>query len=161
MNPHEVYAKTDKGRDEIQSRQYKLASAHRMLLIMIDGKTKAGDILKQTAQTGVSTETMDELLAQGFIALQRSAPAPSAAQPAAAAQSDEGANRFPEARKFMNDTVVNAAGLKSFMITLKLEKAETLQDLRDIFHDYRTLIEKGSGKTEAESIIKRAKELIW
>jgi hypothetical protein len=160
MNPGEVYAKTDKGREEIQSRQYKLASAHRMLLIMIDGKTKAGDILKQTAQTGVTTETLDQLLAQGFIALQGSAPAASAAQPASEARDDAGPNRFSEARKFMNETAVNAGGLKSFMITLKLEKAESVQDLKNLFHDYRTLIEKGTGKSEAEIIIKRAKELV-
>jgi predicted membrane GTPase involved in stress response len=134
MRPEDIYVKTDQGREEIKTRQRKLSSSLRTLLIMIDGKTKAADIIKQTAQMGITAETMDQLLAQGFIAVQQISPAAIAEQLASSqASHDLEQKRFSDACHFMNETVVNASGLKSFMFTLKLEKCTNLRDLRELF----------------------------
>jgi hypothetical protein len=161
MGPDDIYVKTDQGREEIQTRQRKLAPTLRTLLIMIDGKTRAADIIKQTAQLGVTAETMDQLLAQKFITVQQISPATRAEQLASSqASHDLEHKRFSDACQFMNETVVNASGLKSFMFTLKLEKCTNLRDLRDLFPAYSKLIEKGSGGFEAEVMIKRVQELL-
>jgi len=161
MGTDDVYMKSDKGREEIQTRKYKLGPSLRTLLIMIDGKMKAVDIIKQTKQMGISAEMMDQLVEQGFIALQQTSPEAKAEQLASSqATHDLEQKRFADACQFMNETVVNASGLKSFMFTLKLEKCTNLRDLREIVPEYSKLMEKASGGFEAEVMIKRVKELL-
>lgn len=162
MNPLEIYVKTEKGREEIQTRKNQLPPTLRSLLIMIDGRSSAGEILKQVAPMGITPDALEELILQEFIALDRPAPA---AQPAPVEQDSAvdalpDSQRFLAARQFMTDTVVNAMGLRSFMFTLKLEKAETLQGLRSLIPEYTKLMEKGTGHLEAEVLVRRALELI-
>jgi hypothetical protein len=165
MNPLEIYVKTDKGREEIQTRKSQLPAGLRTLLIMIDGKSSAGEILKQVAPMGIGPDALEQLIGQGFIALDRPAPAAAAAPPAAGAvdSATDGlpdSERFVAARQYMTDTVVNAMGLRSFMFTMKLEKAETLVDLRGLLPDYTKMMEKGTGKMEAEVLVRQARELL-
>lgn len=162
MNPLEVYVKTERGREEIQTRKNQLPAALRTLLIMIDGRSSAGEILKQVASMGITPEALEQLTNQGFVALDRppatAPPAPVAVDSAADALPDS--ERFLTARQFMNDTVVNAMGLRSFMFTLRLEKAETLQELRGLIPEYTKLMEKGAGHLEAEVLVGKAQDLI-
>lgn len=157
MRLDEIYAKTEKGREEIQSRTFKLAPLLRTLLIMTDGHTKAGQILKQVAPLGVTAEAIERLQADGFITVEQQ-PEIVAQAPDATAASER--KRFSVAQQFMNESSVNASGLRSFMLTLKLEKSQNLSDLRALLPDYVKLIEKGSGGVEAEVLIKKAKELL-
>jgi DNA-binding PadR family transcriptional regulator len=75
MNQQDIYAKTDKGLEEMQSRKYKLPQAMRSILIMIDGATSTGVFLKQAAALGNVSTMLTELEEQGFIK-KTSAPAP-------------------------------------------------------------------------------------
>ena len=165
MNLNEIYVKTDKGREEIQTRRNQLPSALRSLLIMIDGRSSAGEILRQVSPMGITPDALEQLISQGFIDLDRPAQ-PAATAPAAppagdsAADSRPDSQRFLTARQFMTDTVVNAMGLRSFMFTLKLEKAETLQDLRALLAEYTRLMEKGTGAMEAEVLVRQARALL-
>jgi hypothetical protein len=51
--------------------------------------------------------------------------------------------RFRAAKQFINDTVVDALGVRAFMFTLKLERCSTLADLVDMLPDYAKAIAKG------------------
>ena len=51
-------------------------------------------------------------------------------------------------------------GLRSFMFTLKLERAETLTDLRGLIPEYTKMMEKGTGHLEAEVLVGEVQELI-
>ncbi len=165
MSLRDVYVKTEKGLDEIQTRKAHLLPALRTVLVMVDGRSTAEAILAQVAQLGVPPDAFDQLLAQGFVSVEHSAPAPQSVAPAARGSAppaeplSENA-RFYTARQFMTETVVNAVGLKSFFFTLKLEKAETLQELRDLLPEYARILEKGSGHMEAEVMVQKAKDLI-
>jgi hypothetical protein len=64
------------------------------------------------------------------------------------------------AQKFMNDTAVNALGIKAFFFTLKLEKCATVDDLRELVEPYRAAIAKGSGPDEAEVMARRVLEML-
>jgi hypothetical protein len=164
MKALDVYVKTDKGRDEIQTRKHQLPATLRSLLIMIDGRSTAGEILKQVAPMGITPDALEQLVAQGFIALDRPAPETAATAPPAAQDSAADllpdSQRFLTTRQYMTDTVVNAMGLRSFMFTLKLEKAETLQDLRGLLPEYTRLMEKGKSGMEAEVLVQKAKDLL-
>ncbi len=165
MIPDNIYTKTEKGRQEIQTRQFKLAPPLRTLLVMTDGRTRAGELIKQVAALGVNSESIDKLEAEGFIALAQPAPAarqqPVPQAPAAPpTEAGSETERFFVAQRFMNESSVNASGLRSFMLTLKLEKSNSLVDLRALLPDYIHLIEKGVGGVEAEVLIKKAKELL-
>src|SRR6476661_51991 len=61
------FDKTAKGREEIATRRYQLAPRLRTLLVMIDGKQKAGELLKKVAAIGIDEQCVQELIDGGFI----------------------------------------------------------------------------------------------
>lgn len=60
-----IFDKTDKGREEISTRKYRLAPRLRTLLLLIDGK-KSTDILLQKI-AGLDGQSISELQVSGFI----------------------------------------------------------------------------------------------
>lgn len=59
--------KTDKGREEIATRRYKLSPKLRSLLVMIDGNTQTSALLKQVSVIGLNESSLTELLEGDFI----------------------------------------------------------------------------------------------
>jgi len=163
MNPSDVFVKTAMGRLEIETRRNKLGRDLRFVLVMVDGRTTAGEILRQAVSAGAVAGTFDELTRAGYIALEPSsvpAKADAAAPPVATVPPSSAESRFFDTRQLMTDTVVNAMGLRSFGFTLKLEKANSVEDLRTLVDDFTKLVEKGNGKLEAEVLVSRVKELL-
>jgi hypothetical protein len=64
-----IYAKTDKGREEIATRQFQLAPKLRTLLVMIDGRQSLGSLMEHVAGIGLSEESVDSLLRDEYITL--------------------------------------------------------------------------------------------
>ncbi len=62
-----IYEKTDKGREEIATRKYHLPSRLRSLLVMIDGESRADQLLQKVAPLGLTEQNLNELLEQRFI----------------------------------------------------------------------------------------------
>lgn len=160
MKDQDVYVRTEQGIETIRTKKEALSSELRIVFFMIDGHSPAEEILAQVSGLGVTAEAFDRLVAEGFVALQApAAAAPAAAEASPAAKPAAGPDRFFIARQFLNETVVNAVGLRSFFFTLKLEKANSLSELRLLLPDYFKHIEKGTGKLEAEVLTRRAREL--
>ena len=155
MDSATVYQKTRKGEDEIKARSAKLIPKLRTMLILIDGSKTAGQLDGLAKQLGLPGDYIAQLEGQGLIA--RAGPAPAADQ--AAPPQDE-FQRFSTARRFMNDTVVNALGIRAFFFTLKLEKASTRRELADLLDDYRNAVAKGAGAEEAALLSERAREML-
>ena len=83
MELHQVYIKTAKGLEEIQSRTCKLSAHLRRLLIMVDGRSTAAELIGRLTALGDIQPALIELEAGGFIAHPGSgSSAPSAASPA-------------------------------------------------------------------------------
>ncbi len=76
-----IYDKTDKGRDEIATRQHRLAPRLRTLLVMIDGRRSDGALLAGLAPLGLGADDLATLLAQDYIRLSRRDAVPLAAPP--------------------------------------------------------------------------------
>jgi len=174
MLPHDVYVKTERGIELLRAHKDSLPHALRIAFFMIDGHSTADDLLNQLSGLGVTPEAFDQLLAAGCIAIAPAGgtapppaaatvvpeprrPAPAPAPPAAWPSEDE---RFRTAKQFLNETAVNASGMRGFFFTLKLEKCNSLQDLRELLPDYSKLMLGSAGKLEADVLIRRARELL-
>ena len=64
---NQIYEKSEKGREEITTRKYQLASKLRTLLVMVDGIQTADSLLKRVAPLGLTEANLSELLAQEYI----------------------------------------------------------------------------------------------
>ena len=176
-----IYAKSRAGQEEVKNRKMKLPPKLRTMLILIDG-TKPAFLLREEAATlGVAADFLDHLEQLGLVERvgQAGAGATAAAQgPVGAAAVPTGSagtahdagtaapagmdtlKRFRLAQQFMNDTAVNALGIKAFFFTLKLERCATVEDLRQHVIAYREAIAKASGDSEAEVLSRRLHELL-
>ena len=62
-----IYDKTDKGRDEIATRQYRLAPRLRTMLLLFDGKNSSDQALQKVVGLGIDAAGITELIEHGFI----------------------------------------------------------------------------------------------
>lgn len=168
----DIYDKTDSGRDEMRTRSAGLNQRARSILIMIDGVRSVGDLRSAMARLNAAPDTLEMLAAQGLVvptqAARARAPAaraePKPSEPddgsAFTASSSTDVERFRVAKKFMNDTAVDALGIRSFMFTLKLEKCGTLADLAALAPEYSRLLIKARGVEVAGALRTRLRELL-
>ncbi len=162
MLPTDVLVKTDKGIEEVKTRKYRLPARSRILLFMIDGRHAIGEILDQTAKLGLPATALKELLDGDFVT-NVSASTIRAATPAAggsAASDASDGERYIRAQKFMNDTIVDALGIKAFFFTLKLERCANIADLQALVDSYTKAMEKGMGGDMAQLAIRRVRDLL-
>jgi hypothetical protein len=167
MQPTDVLVKTDKGVEEVKTRKYRLAARSRILLFMIDGRHAIGEILDQTSKLGMPATALKELIDGEFVTNISASTARAAvggkSVPGGAdggqATSDD-VERYIRAQKFMNDTIVDALGIKAFFFTLKLERCATIADLQELMDDYTKAMEKNMGGDMAQLAIRRVRDLL-
>jgi hypothetical protein len=166
MQPTDVLVKTDKGVEEVKTRKYRLAARSRILLFMIDGRHAIGEILDQTAKLGMPATALKELIDGEFVTnisasnIRASTPGkPAAGGPGGAGALDD-IERYIRAQKFMNDTIVDALGIKAFFFTLKLERCANIADLQELVDDYSKALEKNMGSDMAQLAIRRVRDLL-
>lgn len=159
MSSAQVYAKTVKAQEEIQTKKYKLKPKVRNLLFLIDGNKSVEVVTEMSRQLGMSDSELMDLESGGFIVKAGTADAPGSAAIVDEVGVDE-AGRFRIAKKYMNDTIVNSLGLKAFFFTLKLEKAGNRADLAGLLDDYGQAIAKASNVETAKVLVRRARELV-
>jgi hypothetical protein len=167
MSAGDKYVKTPAGLDEIQTRKLKLPHRLRCMLIMIDGSQPEFLMVEDAKKFGAPADFLSELLKLGLIAKVSSSASSvatvvtAAEAPIAPASTDE-YSRFRAAKDFMNVTLVEAlgVGVKSFLFTLKLEKAATCADLKELIAPYEKALIKTMGDVEAEVLVKRLQKML-
>jgi hypothetical protein len=149
MSAGDVYGKTALGSQEVSNRKMKLAPRLRTMLILIDGHQPAFILQEEAGKLGAPDDFLGQLLGMGLvekvgtaISQEASAADKLTLQPVA---SLEEFKRFRIAKDLMNVTVVDALGIRSFLFTLKLERAGNLADLRELVGAYHDAIAKGNG----------------
>lgn len=169
-----IFDKTTAGRDEVRTRARGLPQRLRSVLILVDGARTEAALRQAVELTAAPVDTVETLLSMGLIqpvAVTVTVPAKAAkaAKPAPAGELVEQAfaaattadpERFRIAKKFMNETVVDALGLRSFMFTLKLEKCATLPDLAALAPEYTRLVQKAKGAEVSAALASRLRELL-
>ena len=168
MAAGDIYRKTERGAAEVRDRKLKVNPRVRTMLILIDGANPEFMLKEDAARVGAPVDFLEQLLAAGLIErVQGTGPAPAAKAKAtatttarAAAPAPDEFTRFREAKNFMNVTIVDALGIKSFFFTMKLERAGTVADLRELEEPYREAMAKAEGWEHAAVMAARLKEML-
>ena len=161
-----IYDKTAKGRDEIATRKYQLAPRLRSLLVLIDGRRTEEELLRNVAGLGLTINALNELLEEGLIVLSTSyatmavAPvadlAPAAPPPVAVSQ----ASQFQALYEFYNKTIKSTIGLRGFTLQLKVEKASSVEELRELRMPYLDAVQRAKGNFTAASLAEQLDQLL-
>ncbi len=154
MGAGDIYAKTPLGVQEVSSRKMKLNPRLRTMLILVDGRQPVFILQEEGTKVGAPADFLTQLEALQLVT-RGGAAEPQKVADSGTHSADDEFMRFRNAKDFMNVTVVNALGIKSFFFTLKLERAGNCEDLRGLVDAYREAIEKGSGAEEAEVLSAR------
>ena len=130
-----IWAKTDAGRIEIQTRALVKERARRNLLLLIDGVKSEEMLLAGLA--GISAEDFQALQTLALIVpLAGAPPRAAAAPPAAAAATPEAAPAAPldygQFTAALTQLISSHLGLRGFVLTLAVEKAGTTEELQAV-----------------------------
>lgn len=170
-----IFDKTDKGREEISTRKYQLAPRMRTLLLLVDGKQTKDELLKKVTGLGLGEENIEELASNGFIQT-LSAPEPAAPQAAHAASKEEtetptqnapdnilpeGQSQYQAIYQFYTETIKSTIGLRGYALQLKVEKASSIEDLRELRKPYLEAVLKAKGNEMARSLRDRLDQLLY
>ncbi|HEY0847788.1 MAG TPA: hypothetical protein VGE12_20650, partial [Noviherbaspirillum sp.] len=153
-----IFDKTDKGREEISTRKYQLAPRLRTLLVLVDGKQPKDELLKKVTGIGLTEESIEELVNNGFIQAIAAPEPPTPVEatpteePAQQAQKASGNGILPEGQtqfqaiyQFYNETIRSTIGLRGYALQLKVEKAATIDELRELRKPYLEAVLKAKG----------------
>lgn len=155
------FARTEKGHAEIAERRKNLRGKLRTILFLVDPGKSLEEISQQAAQIGAPDDALAQLIAEGYIT-EIGGAAGAAAPPALSGGDDTGdeLERFRVAKAFMNDTIVDALGIRAFVFTLRLERCATREDLSGLLTDYATTLVKKLDRAEASVLVQRTRELL-
>jgi hypothetical protein len=179
-----IYDKTNKGREEITTRGYHLASRLRSLLVIVDGKQTDAELLKKIAGLGLGEQHLQELLDQGFIAaiqietspILTDTPKPEIestevlseqVSDASIDQIDtsappikDPAEQFREVYSFFNDSIKSNIGFRGFNLQLKVERANNLQKLEELRRPFLEAIFKAKGEETLRTLSTQLDKLL-
>ena len=136
-----ILVKTEAGQRVLKDRSIALTPRQRSAFILCDGKRSVGDVLE--AGMGVSREEIDQMIAQGLLALvgevsapaaaavpaAAPVPAPVAAAPAAG-RSDQ--QRYKDAYPIATQ-LTGSLGLRGFRLNLSVEGTANYEQLLALF----------------------------
>lgn len=129
-----ILAKTPKGLEEIQTRVHKLPQRMRTVLILVDGKTSAGQFVERLTAITDLDAILEMLLKEGFVAVASAGATATASVTAdgpATVPLDASGAPHPDVRKAIRDLcryLHDNLGPDADLITGRLEKARTRSD---------------------------------
>ena len=184
-----VFDKTDKGREEIATRKYKVAPRLRTLLVMIDGRRPLAELMRNFAALGVTEDAFTDLLEQDLIApvelaaAARVAPAaapvvrvvpvallipettlappvPSVVPVPPVRETLSDADRFRALAAFYNQTIKSTIGLRGIMLQLRAEKCANVAEFGEMRLAFLEAVYKAKGHEMAVSLRDRLDQLL-
>ncbi|MBK6629975.1 MAG: hypothetical protein IPG33_02420 [Betaproteobacteria bacterium] len=166
MDLNAVYKKTQKGQEEMAQRTV-LGMRERTLLVMVDGKTTAANLLARAQHMPDPQGLLTKLVEGGFISAEASAaPTAPAAAPAAASPQVPAA-LTPQDLRIMQETMRYAErfldavlGQDADMLAVAIDKCKTIDQLRTQLGKTRDVIEGMGKKKKAEEFWNTAQALL-
>jgi len=151
------FERTPKGHLEISQSKKSLPAKLRTVLFLVDPAKDATEIQRQVVLMGAPPGALTQLEEAGYIAPVKSfnAPVTDGTQ-----SIDDQIAQFRVAKAFMNETIVDALGIRAFMFTLKLEKCATASDLATLLPDYAQALLKKVDREAVRAMVERTRELL-
>lgn len=127
MNSNMVFAKTEKGHEEIEKRTNHIDFKHRTALIVVDGKSTVGTLLGKIPNEGV--RLLEELLRDGYIVSADGQIAETTDEPAIEDLKVDAANFDLEAAKRNSVRVIEAVlGPGGESLAVAIERSKTKEE---------------------------------
>jgi hypothetical protein len=143
MDQNTVLSKSAKGKEEIDTRKYKLDQRLRSVLITVNGKLTVGELATQFAQMADINAVLDKLLREGFVQ-----------EPVA----DAGA-RLKQAQSELTALIAASLGPAGDDIAMKIEGTKTIEELRSYLESHRAGLDGALGKANAAAFGAKAAAL--
>lgn len=168
MEKSAVLAKTAKGVDEIKTRTHGLPQKARSILIMVDGATTAGDLLRKLGGIAEAEAMLDSLVKDGFAEIKaRAAPPavpPTPAAPPSVAPKVAGPATRPHSRaealaaltRFLHDNL----GPDADLVAANLERASTPAEFRAAAERCADMLAAIRGQTKAQTFRERVNAFV-
>lgn len=163
MEEKAIYQKTEKGREEIATRAYRLKARERSLLFFVDGVSSGAVLMGKATQMGASLELFEHLLSEGFIevigATPTSTSVPNQSAPAAtaspattspAALADIAPSQLKEIATVASHFLIDALGPDADNLAMRLEACRSLGELLPQLEKTREVLQSVRGRRKAE-----------
>lgn len=168
MKENFIYARTEKGAAEITQRSQAIPARARSLLMMIDGKATGAQLLDKLAAFPNSAEFLQLLEDGGYIAPLGGPAAGGTAAPAAtatpaakpAAGVGAAAGGIGAAKRFMTRSLHEIFGPDADSLTGKVDKAQTVAELREVALKHKDLIASMSSRSKSDAYWRGIEELL-
>jgi hypothetical protein len=143
-----ILTKTEKGLDEISTRQSRLSARIRAMLIMVDGKRTGNELIAQSVFGAEAEQYLTTLIEAGFIAAQSVTPDEQSipAQPA---------EDISLAKRFVIQTLHEFLGPDADTFAERIEKAKTAQELLQHLEKLREVLLAAAGKKKTDDFFEK------
>lgn len=157
MDKNTIYQKSAKGLEEMSSRTYKLPARERSVLIMVDGKSTAQEVIDKAKHFGDAEHFFRALSENGFIEplAAPAVPAPAALAPAApppaqASTPAPSAKSLAAAKEFASHYLTKVIGPDADLMTVQIEGCKTAAELVPLVEKFREIVRSVGGSRRAE-----------
>lgn len=151
------FGRTAKGHGEISQGHKSLKGKLRTVLFLIDAGKTADDIQRQVLLIGAPADSIAQLVTGGYVAEVGQAGAPVADR---TGSTEDRVTNFRVAKAFMNETIVDALGIRAFGFTLRLERCATADDLVALLPAYTEALLKKLDREATRALVERTRELL-
>jgi hypothetical protein len=145
MASEEVFRKSPEGQAALDARDKRISARLRALMLMSEGKPMS-QFATTAAALGAPPDALEQLVRLGFVRT-ASSPAPAPPPPL-----EDAYTRFRTVSGLFREIAADVLGLKAFFFILKVEKASTLEDLRELLPVLLPAVAKARGADKAASV---------
>ncbi|MFN4361449.1 MAG: hypothetical protein ACK4F4_12070 [Hylemonella sp.] len=148
MDTQAIYRKSEKGAEAIATRGHGVGGKQRMLLILVDGKKSAEELIKLAAGMGESAQLLQQLEAEGLIEVV--AAATGAAKPAAAGLPTAGGVDLGKARTLATRLLAEQLGPLADELAIRLEAARDMPQFVEVMKRAYAVVREVRGQAAAD-----------
>lgn len=142
MDSTTVYAKTDLGHEEINTRVRRVPARMRTMLIMVDGRRSVGELLLNHPTPDEARGYLESLFEGGFISAREAVPPAPAPTPA-------NTQHLTEAKQLITRLLLDFMGPEADYITMRIEKISSRDELRTEVEKLGSMLERSVGSAPA------------